>query len=421
MSHNTRRGGFVPPNSVGQRRPQTNQGNFTPGQRPQTPQGRGRVQGNSPWNQQNRQQGPNQPNLRQQAQTFLQAQETQKPSQPQPAVCPPPPVIEKKNPPPVIEKANPPPAPEPVETPAKTEPMIADVTNGEEAPKDVAKDEKNSSKAKPFWVKGPGKINKKELRRRRNLRLRKILQPKNALMVLNELVGSTPYEVSDLPDPFNGTLFQCSVQVDGVDHIGHGKSKPAAKNAAAEVALKHMVLGKMKNLQSMDTATTPAEGDGTVKMEIDDGAADISWSHVACYALHKLLNSWDEGSNINFSEKVALGNDSVDLNKIVEKKPAKKLPELANTMNPVMLLNQMFPSAVFEEVSKEGNSPNIQFTVKCTVGNDTFYGTSSTKKAARRMCSFAACRQILGIQYAPAFLEEHGFSEDAIQVVPGSQ
>lgn len=68
-----------------------------------------------------------------------------------------------------------------------------------------------------------GKINKKERLRRRNQRLRKILQPKNALMVLNELIGSTPYNLSETPNVYDGTSFKCSVSVDGMEHIGMGK------------------------------------------------------------------------------------------------------------------------------------------------------------------------------------------------------
>ncbi|KAF5284369.1 hypothetical protein FQR65_LT13586 [Abscondita terminalis] len=358
-------------------------------------------------------QGQQGPNLRQQAEVFLQdiqsRQETkQEQDLPQPINAAPPVIIKKSDSTPPEELLS-----------DAGEVNHSEASNGtQESSQEVSEDgEKVVRKNKPFWVKGPGKVNKKELRRRRNLRLRKILQPKNALMVLNELVGSAPYEVSDLPDPFNGSSFQCTVQVEGVDHVGHGKSKPAAKNAAAEAALKHMVLGKLKNLQSVETSASQ-EGDVEVKMEIEEGTPDLSWSHVACYALHKLLNSWDEGSGASLADKVGLG-EQMDLSKNIEKKPAKKLPDLANTMNPVMLLNQMLPSAAFEELAKEGNPPHILFTVKCVVGNDTFYGTGTTKKAARRMCAFAACRHILGIQYPPAFLEEQGFSEDSVKVVPG--
>ncbi|KAF2879447.1 hypothetical protein ILUMI_26727 [Ignelater luminosus] len=317
--------------------------------------------------------------------------------------------------------------------------------------------ERRLKKNKPFWMRKEGvsgKINRKERLRRRNQRLRKILQPKNALMVLNELIGSAPYNMSENVDMYEGTLFKCTVLIDGVEHIGMGKSKPAAKTAAAEAALKHMVLSKLKNAQALDPSciappandnATPEGGEGEVKMEIDDdNLGGISWSHVACYALHKLLSSWDEGTNlaeklIDESSTIATGQfEKIPINekpnillqlaqaavggamtapgiaKTFEKKPAKKLPETAATMNPIMLLNQMHPNAVYEEVAKSGNPPNVQFTIKCTIGGEVFFGTGSTKKGARKMSAFAACRKLLGIEYAPAFLEEHGFTEKAV-------
>lgn len=70
-----------------------------------------------------------------------------------------------------------------------------------------------------------GKISRKERQRRRNLRLSKILQPKNAVMILNELVKSATYTVSDLPLPSEMNQYTANVLVDGVSHIGHGKSQ----------------------------------------------------------------------------------------------------------------------------------------------------------------------------------------------------
>lgn len=40
-----------------------------------------------------------------------------------------------------------------------------------------------------------------------------------------------------------------------------------------------------------------------------------------------------------------------------------------------MLLNQMRPSAVYEEVSQIGSPPHIQFTYRCNVDGLTFEGT----------------------------------------------
>jgi hypothetical protein len=90
---------------------------------------------------------------------------------------------------------------------------------------DVIEDQ---NKRKPFWATktgNTGKISRKERQRRRNLRLSKILQPKNAVMILNELVKSATYTVSDLPLPSEMNQYTANVLVDGVSHIGHGKSQ----------------------------------------------------------------------------------------------------------------------------------------------------------------------------------------------------
>lgn len=69
-----------------------------------------------------------------------------------------------------------------------------------------------------------GKISKKEKRGRRNQRLRKILQPKNALMVLNELVGGQKYTIVEGTVGIEHTEnFAATVVVDGQEYIGFGK------------------------------------------------------------------------------------------------------------------------------------------------------------------------------------------------------
>lgn len=68
-----------------------------------------------------------------------------------------------------------------------------------------------------------GKISKKEKRGRRNQRLRKILQPKNALMVLNEIVGGQKYNVTESPVTGNDNeSFLATVTVEGHEYIGNG-------------------------------------------------------------------------------------------------------------------------------------------------------------------------------------------------------
>lgn len=60
-------------------------------------------------------------------------------------------------------------------------------------------------------------------------------------------------------------------------------------------------------------------------------------------------------------------------------KPAKKLPENATTMNPIMLIHQMRPGVTtFHEASVSGTPPNVMFTFKCTVDNEEFVGCGKT-------------------------------------------
>lgn len=41
-------------------------------------------------------------------------------------------------------------------------------------------------------------------------------------MVLNEMIGSAPYNVIEGTDPHSGPVFRCSVLVEGTEHFGSG-------------------------------------------------------------------------------------------------------------------------------------------------------------------------------------------------------
>lgn len=58
-----------------------------------------------------------------------------------------------------------------------------------------------------------------------------------------------------------------------------------------------------------------------------------------------------------------------------EPKKAKKMPDNPHTMNPLMLMNQMLPGCVWEEVGKSGSPPNVLFTFQVTVGDKRFTGS----------------------------------------------
>ncbi|CAH1963078.1 unnamed protein product [Acanthoscelides obtectus] len=260
-------------------------------------------------------------------------------------------------------------------------------------------------KKRPFWARSGAKISKKEKLRRRNLRLSKMLQPKNAVMILNELVRQTAYTVDEMPPGTDRrTAFKVTVVVDGVEHIGYGHTKNAAKNAAAEMALKYVVKNNKLSEVKQDE-------DGVEKMEIteDDVNQPLPWQHVASFALFKLFTSW--GEDAGAIKNALLGNlggtntaqtgGSIAGDQPIEMKPAKKMPVNPELMNPLMLLNQMMPHVQFEEIGKAGAPPNITFTFKCSVNGQSYTGSGSSKKTAKKMAAFAVCHSVLGVNYPP--------------------
>jgi hypothetical protein len=163
-----------------------------------------------------------------------------------------------------------------------------------------------------------------------------------------------------------------------------------AKSMAAEAALKYIV----KNRQF----SAFKKEDCDDKMELgEDGSPTLPWQHVASFALFKLLNSW--GEDPNQARGLSFQMQETTSGQPPQNKPAKKLPDNAAHMNPLMLLNQMLPQAQFEELGRNGNPPNVIFTFKCTVNGQCFNGTGSNKKSAKKMAAFAACHKILEIDY----------------------
>lgn len=55
------------------------------------------------------------------------------------------------------------------------------------------------------------------------------------------------------------------------------------------------------------------------------------------------------------------------------------MPDCAATMNPLMLLHQMYPNITFQELSVIGSPPNVEFSVKCIVGDKEFIGHGMTE------------------------------------------
>ncbi|XP_066246274.1 double-stranded RNA-specific editase Adar-like isoform X2 [Euwallacea similis] len=271
-------------------------------------------------------------------------------------------------------------------------PIQKSVFPGTNPPAPEAEGEQDKKK---FWKIKGGKISKTEKVRRRNVRLSKILQPKNAIMILNELVKGCTYNVDELPVKVDSNQFRGTVLFDDQEFVGTGRTKSGAKNAAAEVALKHLV----KNKQFLKKSENDED-----QMEVDNEETEeqvMPWSHIASFAMYKLFCAWGEDPNI--VTKIPGGGEGLGApainNAPREPKPARKMPDNPQTMNPMMLMNQMLPGSVWNEVGKHGNPPNVSFTYQVTVGDKHYCGTGSSKKAAKKLAAFAACHDVLKVNY----------------------
>ncbi|XP_044730179.1 uncharacterized protein LOC123293425 isoform X2 [Chrysoperla carnea] len=277
--------------------------------------------------------------------------------------------------------------PEPVATP-KVENNSNIDGNGVEGTND-------GTKPKRPWNTGVNKLSKKERRSRRNKRIGKLVRPKNAIMVLNELCGGASLKFDDIGTQ-NG-LFGVAVSIDNTRYEAFASSKNGAKQKACENALKGYIASKIKAKQQGNTSAESMETEDS-KPEDEDAGDDVSWCHLASFALYKLMDSWQDVSEIMQPDAI--------FQKIHQKpsstpKPIKELPANAADIHPVMLLHQMRPGIVIEDVSSSGQTPHIIYTVKVNIDGDQIFGQGPNKKSARKNCAQAAMEKHFGVVYPP--------------------
>ncbi|GLH11085.1 Double-stranded RNA-specific editase Adar [Gryllus bimaculatus] len=283
---------------------------------------------------------------------------------------------------------------------------------------DIDNDDEVETKAKP-WLKKkvPGfKVNKKLKRRRQNARLRKILQPKNAIMVLNELKTGIKFTFQEHTNALTQTMFVVNAEVDGKTYTGQGLSKPLAKQNAAENALKDLLLQKMADAaikvinEGADTSEPMVQDSSSTIGDADsvDGTSevgkpvapedDVPWGSLASFALYKLFTEWQsQGTHVPIT-KTPAGSPSQPV-KPTAPAPMKKIPDNPTERHPVMLLNQLRPGVEFKEVSREGLPPNLIFTLCVTVDGASYTGVAKNKKDAKKEAAKAALAGSFNIKY----------------------
>ncbi|XP_019768658.1 double-stranded RNA-specific editase Adar isoform X3 [Dendroctonus ponderosae] len=175
------------------------------------------------------------------------------------------------------------------------------------------------------------------------------LTDKNPVSILNELRVGVKYEVVDVTGPPHNPVFNVYVEVDGQKYYGIGMSKKTARAKAAEEALKSFV-------QFPINGTIFSMSNATVK-------------------------------NTDFtSDKIS-----------DENKPTAVIPP--RDKNPVMLLNELYPNAVYTFTHHETDIVN-RFKTTIAIENDSFSGTGSSKRNSK--CAAAKIALAKLIKYVPS-------------------
>lgn len=273
----------------------------------------------------------------------------------------------------------------------------------------VAPKTDDAAPARPHWMKSklPGvkKVSNKERRRRQNESLRRLLTPKNALMVLNEILPAEqvasvsqfkvePSANNQYYKAPNTHSFCADLTVDGTNYKGYGDNKLMARNAAAEQAIRDLIIKKMNKVINSDSGSN--SGDCSTDEEA------LPMIQLASFALHKLFTEWEyEGHKVpQLKPAVLSGTESVQ--EALGKKP-KELPANAVEMHPCMLLTYMRPHMEYRELAVEGDRPqNMLFTMGVDVDGNTYIGKAPNKKEARKLAAKAACAALFGVVYPDA-------------------
>ncbi|XP_037294394.1 uncharacterized protein LOC115447541 isoform X2 [Manduca sexta] len=275
--------------------------------------------------------------------------------------------------------------------------------------------------ARPSWMKSklPGvkKISNKERRRRQNAHLRRLLTPKNALMALNELLlnEQIPNEFKVEPTAtkqfYNQPTsnFCADLTVEGNVYKGYGETKLTARNAAAEQAIRDIMIKKMSKILNSD---------GSLNGEAATDEEAVPMIQLASFALHKLFTEWEcEGHKVPQLKPAPAPPEGDELEaagagagagagaaaEARQKKKAKPrvLPLNAANMHPCMLLTYMRPQQEYRELGVAGDRPqNMIFTVGVHVDGEVYTGKAPNKKEARKAAARAACAALFGVTFS---------------------
>lgn len=276
------------------------------------------------------------------------------------------------------------------------------------------------------------KIKRKKVPGAKNLRIRKHVQPRNALSCLNELVPGCVFE--SIQEGGVGQQFGVSVTVEGAQYSGYGPSKQIARQNAAEAALVSFV-----------KPPVPKSGPG----EQNENAEDKTpWATLAAFAMYKLFNDWKEGrigtqgggggpqkgangQSFDLRDYLAMkghfnqvvggqangthqttnsaifahlgspaagGIKPAQANTPGTAKPAKQVADNAASLHPVMVLHQMRPTIVYNTNKTTGDDNTPYFYVTVDIDGQQFTGEGTSVKKAKFNLAKDAIYALFGVE-----------------------
>jgi len=262
------------------------------------------------------------------------------------------------------------------------------------------------------------KIKRKKVPGAKNIRIRKHVQPRNALSCINELCPGAVFGVQQ--EGGVGQQYGISVTVNGESFTGYGSSKQVAKQNAAEAALVSFVKPPVPK-------SAPGE-------ENEDSEDKTPWATLAAFAMYKLFSDWKDGrigvqsggaaplpqtpafdlrNTLSRSVGGVVANNEAVMQHLgtptalggktpaatpAGMQPAKQLPDNAAQLHPVMILHQMRPGVTYTTNKTTGEDNKVYFYVSINVDGQEFTGEGPNLKKAKFHLARDAMYGLFGVE-----------------------
>lgn len=298
----------------------------------------------------------------------------------------------------------------------------------------------NGGKVKPEWQ--LKKVDPVLKRLRQNARVKRVVKPRNAIMVLNEINPDIVYKIDEVATD-KTSIYRVHFEWNGKKYSGEGFSKSYAKQAACENALKALLMDKIAQEQETDKSEK-MDTEGEQPDKRTPPTDDFPWGKLAGFALQKLLDSVNSqgienqaftpspvlggpyGGHLTFGQNpnhISFSNFSGGYPHPQQRyqqqrpplyqqgqppkpqiTPRKNFPTNYLEFNPVSLFNQTWPHAdpVFDTNVDAGGK--IGHTAVLKLEGFQFTAAGPSKKVVKTHIAKAVISTLKGVKYPDGFV-----------------